>query len=99
MYVLKYGQPFEYDDDSPSGVGDHEIRWSEEQRTFKAENSEEARRFAVRFLLDDKHGVNLNPSNPNSNTTFRKFKSLNYEEDIGLGEEYEALLKLKGNFL
>ena len=27
-YILTYEQPYEVDDDSPSGIGDHSIYWS-----------------------------------------------------------------------
>ena len=94
MYILIYRQPHEYDDDSPSGVGDHEIRWNENQRSFQAENTEEARRFVVRFLLDG--GIKLSPQD---DFTYRRFLSLKYEEDIGLGDEYSSLLAVKGAFL
>ncbi len=94
MYILKYGQPYEYDEDSPSGIGDHQIGWSEAQRSFKAENSEEARRFAIRFLLDG--GIRLDKRD---DLIHRSFKSLMYEDNIGLGDEYESLLAVKGAFL
>lgn len=95
MYVLTYEQPYEYDDDSLGGIGDHEIRWREDKKNFKAQNHDDSRRLVVRFLLDAKYAVQL----LDKEVTYRKFKSLKYEEDIGLRHEYESLLKMKGSFL
>ncbi len=47
-YILTYEQPYEVDDDSPSGIGDHSICWS--RRT--AVIDEEMCKVEDKFLTD-----------------------------------------------
>jgi hypothetical protein len=51
-YRLVYKQPFEYDDDSPSGIGDHGVAYHQEIATFDAPNVEEAKRTTSAFLKE-----------------------------------------------
>ncbi len=86
-YELKYADPHDFDD-GDSGGGGHEINWTQHTIHFNAEDHDEARRKTVRFVLDFVHFLNENPRTP----YYRDFKTLIAVEDIGLTEEYTALL-------
>lgn len=49
-YELRYRQPYEYDEDSPEGIGDHSILLASDTLQFVAENDEAARKIADEFL-------------------------------------------------
>jgi hypothetical protein len=52
LYRLIYDQPYEYDDDSPSGYGDHGIEYSRTKYDFNALNDLLARDYATRWLQE-----------------------------------------------
>ena len=49
-YKLYYKQPREYDDDSPSGIGDHGILYHDDCQHFTAGNDERAKLMAREFV-------------------------------------------------
>lgn len=50
-YELTYRQPYEYDEDSSSGIGDHAIGWATHVLRFEASSDVEARKVVEDFLL------------------------------------------------
>ena len=51
-YIIQYQQPYEYDDDSSSGIGDHDIGWGTMSVTFDVETDEEAITATDQFLSE-----------------------------------------------
>ncbi len=51
-YELEYGQPYERDDDSPSGIGDHSIQYANEKIKFTAKSDVRAEVAARQFLTE-----------------------------------------------
>ncbi len=51
-YELTYRQPYEFDEDSPSGIGDHSIEFSQTTYTFETKSDEEADEIATKFLSE-----------------------------------------------
>ena len=51
-YELTYKQPYEYDEDSPSGIGDHAIGWATHTCSFEASSDVKARKVVEGFLLE-----------------------------------------------
>ncbi|GEM_PF-5550513 len=49
-YRLIYEQPYEFDEDSPSGVGDHDIAYSRYTYEFEASDVPDARKQAHEHL-------------------------------------------------
>ena len=47
-YILNYEQPFEYDDDSPSGIGDHSISCRQYRAEFEVSSDKEAAKLAAK---------------------------------------------------
>lgn len=52
-YRLTYMDPYEFDDDSPSGIGDHDIWWGKESTVFEAQTDEEARKLVGEFVTKE----------------------------------------------
>lgn len=73
--VLTYDQPYEFDEDSPSGIGDHEIRWNLNLTTSidGVLNDMDARSTVIEFLKGGKCSV---PTSRGGDTQYRKFVSL-----------------------
>ena len=42
-YVVHYRYPWDYDDDSPSGIGDHTLQWDDSSKAIEATTDDEAR--------------------------------------------------------
>lgn len=51
-YELEYRQPYEYDDDSGSGIGDHSIGYANQKVKFIAETDTRAEAAARQFLSE-----------------------------------------------
>ena len=41
-YVVHYRYPWDYDDDSPSGIGDHTLQWDDSSKAIEATTDDEA---------------------------------------------------------
>ena len=52
-YRLRYSEPYEFDDDSPSGEGDHDVRWADSKTVFEAESDEAAERITDKFINEN----------------------------------------------
>ena len=53
-YSLIYSEPYEFDDDSSSGIGDHDVCWTRDSETnFEAENDETAQTIVSRFVSEE----------------------------------------------
>ncbi len=50
VYHLTYKSPYEYDEDSPSGIGDHSILWAESKVTCHAKSDEGVKEQIAQFL-------------------------------------------------
>lgn len=52
QYELSYRQPYEYDEDSGSGIGDHSIEHSNEVVRFEAPDDRVAKASVVKFMSE-----------------------------------------------
>jgi len=80
-YELAYEQPFEYDDDSPSGIGDHGVGYSSSQHIFAAENDEDVKRAVREFLGEGGLQFGWHIGSPEPGLYPRKFVSLHEVTD------------------
>lgn len=75
-YRLVYLQPYEYDDDSSEGIGDHDIAYSEMEAEFVAENDTDARKQVRDFLGIGGLQFGWHLGSPKPGYYPRRFKSL-----------------------
>jgi len=75
-YELTYQQPYEYDDDSPSGVGDHGVEYQRPREPFEARSDEDARQIVREFLSQGGLQFGFHFGSPPAGLYPRKFVSL-----------------------
>ena len=75
-YRLTYNQPYEYDDDSPSGIGDHDIAYSQGKEEFEALDDGAASKFADNFLREGGLNFGSHPGSPRPGYYPRRLVSL-----------------------
>ncbi len=74
-YILTYEQPYEVDDDSPSGIGDHSICWSTRTACVSGHFTKaEAKAMAITFLNEGSIFFN-HFTDGNNKRHYRKFVS------------------------
>ena len=75
-YRLVYEQPYEYDDDSPSGYGDHGIGYNRKQEEFEACCDADAWILAKEFLKEGGLDIGYHWGSPPPGYYPRRFVSL-----------------------
>lgn len=80
-YTLVYSQPYEYDDDSPSGIGDHAIGYQQQSFGFIADSDSTARQLVKKFL-DKGFIVFDHPFDGDGKTYYRKLVKFTTEVEV-----------------
>ncbi len=75
-YELTYEQPHEYDDDSPSGIGDHGISYWRQKKVFEANTDEAAKQFAQEHCKEGGLQFGFHIGSPTPGLYPRRFISL-----------------------
>ncbi len=80
VYQLIYKSPYEFDEDSPSGIGDHSILWADRIATCQAKTDTSAKEQIARFLEEGSIVFN-HYSDGDGKTYKRQFVKLTKEID------------------
>ncbi len=81
-YELTYRQPYEFDDDSPQGDGDHDIGYSVDSGTFVADNDTMARQQVKEFLSNG--SITFSHHIDGDGKTYKR-EFVKLTKDIGMG--------------
>ena len=75
-YKLVYDRPYEFDEDSPSGIGDHQIGYRTRETIFEARIDAEARQKVKKFLTEGGYNFGSHPGSISPGLYPRRFVSL-----------------------
>lgn len=75
-YRLVYMQPYEYDDDTPSGIGDHQVGYYQQTSEFEAFSDSDAGLIVRTVLREGGLDFGVHPGSPPAGHYWRRFMSL-----------------------